>query len=200
MKNFPLILLLGLLGCKNANSERKPNAANASLVTDNDIYEVVNYILDEHDKAMKVDGFKVSPYKYLLDKDCEPLFNHQDSIVLVKTDTLFSKEDRLFVEKQIKDRKNFRFKSDFIKSKQIIASAIVKEMIREKSETGKSFYEICERKFGEDRYYTIGLPVFFKNKKMVFIKIDSFGSGQAIILKKINNRWKYYCTTSNWIA
>lgn len=200
MKNFTFILLLSLLSCKNSDSNRKLNTENIISVTDNDIYEIVNFVLDEHDKAMKVDGFKINPYKYILDKDIEPLFNHGDSIVLVKTDTLFSKEDLLYIEKQINNRKNFRFKSNFIKSKKIISAEIVKSMLNEKGRGGKSFYEIYERKFGKDMFYTIGLPVFSKNKKIVFIKFDSFGSGKTLIYKKVNNKWKYYCSISDWIA
>lgn len=192
-------MLLSLSSCKNSDSNTKPNVSTTTI-TDSDIYEIVNLILDETDNASKIDGLKTNPYKYILDKDLEPLFNRVDSIALLKTDTLFSKEDLKFINKQINSRKDFKFKSDFIKSKKIIPAEVIQNIMKDCEKNGGRFYDKFHEKFGDDLYYTIGLPVFSKDKKTVFIKFDSFGSGRTIVYKKIKNNWKYYCLVCAWQA
>lgn len=200
MKNLLIVLILILTSCKNSNQKKEIELENQTI-TDNDIYEIVNLILKEHDKAMEKDGYKISPYKYILDKDFEPLFNKTDSTYLFKKDTIFSMEDLNFIQKQIIERKNFKFISVHIKSKEIISGDTIKKIINEPFKySGNNFYERYHKKYGKEMFYTIGLPIFSKDKKTVFIKFDSFGWGYSLIYKKVNNKWKYYCEISNWIA
>ena len=199
MKKLIAFTFLILIGCKNFNPENKLEVNNQ--VTDEDIYEIVNFVLEEHDKAMEKDGFKINPYKYILDKDLYELFTKSDSINIFETDTIFSKEDKKYIQHQIDNRKDFRFKSNFIKTKKIISSDTIYKILHEPSKyPGNNFYERYHNKYCEGEYYSIGLPIFSKDKKTVFIKFDSFGSGYTLIYKKINNKWEYYCQFSNWIA
>ena len=117
MKKLILILFLILIACQKSNQVIEVKNTNETSVTDSDIYEIVNLVLYEYDEASKRDGFKENWYKYVLDRDLEPLFTHNDSIVLIETDTLFTKEDLKFIEKQIFERKDFKFQTKFLKSK-----------------------------------------------------------------------------------
>lgn len=197
MKKLFLILLLIPVGCQNLDQVSKADKIN---VTDSDIYEIVNFVLYEYDKESKREGFKENFYKYVLDRDLEPLFTHGDSIALIKTDTLFTKEDKKYIEEQLIERKNFRFQSQFLKSKKVIRAEIIRNMIDSCYKNGYNFHKAYLNKFGNDRHYTFGLPVFSKDKKTVFLKIDSLGYGTTMIFKKVNNKWKYYCSTGSWIA
>ena len=200
MKKLILILFLILIACQKSNQVIEVKNTNETSVTDSDIYEIVNLVLYEYDEASKRDGFKENWYKYVLDRDLEPLFTHNDSIVLIETDTLFTKEDLKFIEKQIFERKDFKFQTKFLKSKKVIRAEIIRNMIDSCYKYNYSFPKAYLKKFGNDRHYTIGLPVFSKDKKTVFLKIDSYGSGTTMIFKKVNNKWKYYCSTGSWIA
>ncbi|MFC4739950.1 hypothetical protein ACFO3U_08080 [Flavobacterium ponti] len=198
MKIIFAFIFLTLFSCKNFNQEDK--LLENIHVTDEEIYEVINLIIGEHDKAMEKDGFKINFYRYVLDRDSEPLFSKTDSLYIFKTDTIFSKNDARFIQQQIINRKEFKFKSNYIKSKKVISEEIIKNIINERYKTGQTFYEIYEQKFGENLYYRIGLPVFSVDKKTVFIKFDSFGSGETLIYKKVKNKWRIYCKISNWIS
>ena len=127
MKKLIAFTFLILIGCKNFNPENKLEVNNQ--VTDEDIYEIVNFVLEEHDKAMEKDGFKINPYKYILDKDLYELFTKSDSINIFETDTIFSKEDKKYIQHQIDNRKDFRFKSNFIKTVTSIGSTSSKPKV-----------------------------------------------------------------------
>ena len=125
MKNLIIILLLILISCKNDSLEIDNNNKNPNI-SDQEIYEIINLVLKKRDWALKnVDGLKINPWIYLIDKDTEKLFNRSDSIAIMKTDTIFSKADLKFIEKQIIDRKDFRFKSKFITSKKVCRSCLI---------------------------------------------------------------------------
>lgn len=172
---------------------------NSVAVSDSEIYEIVNLVLDEFDEAMRNDGFKVNPYKYLLDRDLEPPLSEDDSIVFTKTDTIFTKEDLIFISSQISDRKNFKFHADSIKSKQLLSSDLIKEMIENSYKDRIDFKDTYLQKYGSG-CYQIGLPLFSKDKKMVVLRINQFGSGETRVYKKVNEKWKYYCSFGTWIA
>jgi hypothetical protein len=198
MKYLILILLTVFLSCNFSNDKKKNDKQNLSI-SESEIYEVVNSILDEQDEIMRKDGLEINPYKYVLDKDYEPLFSKNDSILIFKTDTLFSKKDVEFMQKQIVERKNFKFNSDSIKSKIVISADTIKKLLNRRP-PGNNFFEEYKLRFGKRMFYTIGLPIFSIDKKTVFIKIDSFGSGKTLIYKKVKNKWVYYCQSTNWIA
>ncbi|MFT3796610.1 hypothetical protein [Flavobacterium sp.] len=203
MKNFAIALLsLSIfIGCKNQQEKPIPIAAE---VTDKEIYEIVNLVIAEHEQAIKHDMREgvPSPYQYFLDRSLDPFFNKSDSLKLFSGDSIFSKHDLDFVGRQIQERKNFRYDKDEIKSKtlKVISIDTIRHLIEERKRTGKGFYELYTKKLGKGWYYSIGIPLFSKDKKTVFINFDTFGAGSSVIYRKINNRWQFYCHVSSWAA
>ena len=170
-------------------------------VTDAEIYEIVNAILEDESKSLKKDGINYDLYKYLLDQDfSSEIFSKHDSLAFIKTDTVFSKGDLEFINMQINERKKFKFQQEFIKSKVLISSDTIIQLIDQAyNDRSNDFYDLFITKFGNHRYYTIGVPLFSLDKKTAFIKIDSYpGSGHTMIYKKINGKWKFYCFGVAW--
>ncbi|RZL41996.1 MAG: hypothetical protein EOP00_24000 [Pedobacter sp.] len=194
-----LLIILILSGCEKHESKK---FANKKEVTDSDIYEIVNLVVKDADNGLKKEGIKRELYKYLLDRDYYgEVFNRADSTVFTKSDTVFSKEDLKFIAQQIKKRKKFKFKQEYIREKVIISADTIQRMLEKKlTISNYDFYKAFEIRFGNTWYYTIGLPVFSLDKKTAFIKLDGFGSGHSMIYKKINGKWKLHCIISGWIA
>jgi hypothetical protein len=202
MKNLILVLIVVILSsCNNSKIEKETPNQN-QIVSDDDIYEIINMVLIESANAIKIDGLKESPYKYLIDKDLDSLFNHNASMEIACVDSAFTKSDLKFINQQIQDRKNFRFKKEFlkIKSLEIISADTIQKMIVEAARNrNENFYGLYFKKY-KKWYYTIGLPVFSKDKKTVFIKFNSFRSGQTMVYKKVKNKWVYFCSGGCWAA
>jgi len=196
MKKTLILLLIVLSSCKKANNQIDTNLK----VTDNDIYQVVNFVISERDSFMKLDGIK-GQYKYILDRELEPLFNSEaDRYYIKKLDTIFTKEDVKFMQEQILKRKNFKFNSKFVKSKKVFSADSIKNMINLAIELpDKNFYQIYENKFGKDRFYDISLPLFSKDKKTVLIKFEAMGIGDVSVYKKENGKWKSYEQLISWV-
>ncbi|MFN3755178.1 hypothetical protein [Flavobacterium sp.] len=198
MKYILKFTFLILIGCGNSADK---NELNKSLVvTDKDIYEVVNFVLNEQDKDWANTGIKNNPYKYIIDKDSEIHFEECELTNAKKIDTIFTKEDLKFIQQQIQNRKDFKFKGKFIKSKKVISANVIQEIFREiEYNPKKDFYEIYKKEFGNDLYSSIGLPVFSKDKKTVYVKVERlmFG-GFSAIYKKENDKWKFHCYLCAW--
>ena len=201
MRNLILLLsVLTFVSCKKAEIQNK-KIISEIIVTESEIYEVVNFILLEAKEAEKFEGLKNSRYKYLLEKDFEPLFNNIDSSRILKAESIFLKEDLKFIDRQILLRKDFKFNKDSIKSLEIMPASDIQDIIEQRIKNPrKTFYELYKSKFGDNFYYTIGLPVFSTDKKTVFIKFSSFGSGFTKVLKKVKGSWIDFKAGSNWIS
>ncbi len=200
MKN--LLFLLVVVTFLSCNNSKNLENFHDNAVSENDIYEIVNLVLTESENAIKSHGLKESPYKYLIDKDLDSLFNNRDITEIKCIDSAFAKNDFEFIDKQIENRKDFRFKKSLlkIKSLDIISADTIQKMILEGSKSqSESFYSLYFKKY-KKWYYTIGLPVFSKDKKTVFVKFNSFRSGQTLVYKKVNNKWKYFCSGGYWVA
>jgi hypothetical protein len=200
MKYLLYLAFLLLIGCKNSTD--KNEIIRNQVVTDKDIYEIVNFVVREQDSLLRKDGIKNNPYKYIIDRDAEPLLDKRDSVCIHKLDTIFSKEDLIFINAQIQNRKNFKFTGKFINSKKVLYREVLDSIMKESAKTNyqKHPRKIYEEIFGSDMFYTIGLPVFSKDKNTVLVKFGGDGSGFIAVYKRINNRWKFCYYVTNWIA
>ncbi len=184
MKSFIqyLFLTVFLIGCTN-------NQKNDTLkVTDDEIYVFVKMVLKDLEKTQKLDG--TQDY-YLQDQLATPSFVYDNPSF--KLDKYFPKEDLEFIQKQIRERKDFLMLQDSIKSKRIISKKTIdsfnnnrKENIDRKSH----FLENYKKKYGNNFYHILSLPIFSKDKKTVHIDVSSIFGGHTIIYRKENNKWK----------
>jgi len=190
---FNFILLI-LIGCGQSIDKKESNLNKE--VTDDDIYEIVNFVTKEHNDEFKKAGIKDFGYKYIVDKDFQPIIVSDSNFYGHKLDTIFTKEDFKFIDFQIQKRKNFRFNGKYTELK-VIPIEVFKKMFKERDKNPqKSFRNLYEEKFGKDLFCIIGLPLFSKDKKTVFIKFAEMGSSYLSIYKKVNNKWKFcYCVS-----
>ncbi len=184
MKSFTQYLFLAvfLIGCTN---HRK----NDSLkVTDDEIYMFVKMVLKDLEKTQKLEG--TQDY-YLQDELATPSFVYDNPSF--KLDKYFQKDDLDFIQKQIGERKDFLLIQDSIKSKRIISKKIIDSFNKDRNgniDRKSHFLKNYKKKYGNNFYDKLSLPIFSKDKKTVLIDISSFFGGKTIIYRKENNIWK----------
>jgi len=184
MKSFIqyLFLTIFLIGCTN-------HRENDSLkVTDDEIYVFVKMVLKDLKKTQKLES--TQDY-YLQDKLVTPSFVYDNPSF--KLENYFQKDDLDFIQKQIRERKNFLIIQDSIKSKRIISKKTIDSFNNDRKNNidRKSHFLInYMKKYGNTFYHTFSLPIFSKDKKTVLIDISSFYGGQTLIYRKENSKWK----------
>ena len=171
------------IGCTNHEKDK------TSVVTDEDIYMVVNMVLKDLEVSAKLDGIEDS---YLQDELTIPSFIADT--VSFKLNKYFSKaEDLDFIQLQFEARKNFVLLQDSIKTKKIISKKIIDSFYDEKNDSISRKNQILNnytKKYGNNFYDRLSLPIFSKDKNTVLIDVSYFlGGGKTMIYKKHNGKW-----------
>ena len=176
-----LICILLFVGC--TNSEKK----TSNEVTDADIYKIVKILLNDMSSQQKLEG---TNDWFIINELETPFFVYENPSF--KLENYFSKEDIIAINKQISTRKKFILLQDSIKSKTLLSKKIIDSFIDEKAKNRRNtFLENYSKKYGNNFYQTISLPIFSKDKKTVLIDVSSFlGGGQSILFKNIDGNWK----------
>ena len=185
MKLFITYFICSLLfvSCTNHKENNSPQ------VTDEEIYMIVNMVLKDLEVSEKLDGTKD---EYIQDELTIPSFIADT--VSFKLNKYFSKaEDLDFLLLQFEDRKSFALLQDSIKSKKIISKKIIDSFYDEKNDSISRKNQILNnyiKKYGNNFYYRLSLPIFSKDKNTVLIDVSYFlGGGKTMIYKKHNGKW-----------
>ena len=187
MKNIHLLLFLFFISCFNNESQKTFSKSN-NKINEDEIYEVINFVLNEMKKSDSLENYQS---KYVVDELSIPNFiiedNHKE-----KLNKHFTKSDLIFIQKQLNNKAVLRLSQNKIVRKTIISKDTLKSLENRKSLDWKNNYYInYKKKFGNYSYDEFSLPVFSNDKKTVLIEINSFlGGGCAVILKKKNKNWK----------
>lgn len=148
-------------------------------------------VLKDLEVSAKLDGIEDN---YLQDELTIPSFIADT--VSFKLNKYFSKaEDQYFLQLQFEDRKNFVLLQDSFKSKKIISKKIIDSFYDEKNDSISRKNQILNnyiKKYGNNFYYRLSLPIFSKDKNTVLIDVSYFlGGGKTMIYKKHNGKWTY---------
>jgi hypothetical protein len=181
--NIFLFAIIGIFASCNSKSEVK----ETPFVTEKEIYEIVNDICKNLDEtSMKDEGQK---YFYLIDNDS--IYQDKTKNLVTSLNRYFSSEDMRFINQQIQLRKNFKYKKEFLNSKQVLSSKTIEQLISKKDNNNRnSFYELYEEKFGKKTFCSISVPLFSLDKKTVFVKVNRLHGGFSLIYQKVNDKWQ----------
>lgn len=209
MKSLTNLLLFILIptaftGCKK-ELERVQIAEPkqpTQLVDDKTIHNVIQSVL-----AIKRVGEREENYYITNVVDGIPYdeLGSEDSIILKKTDTIFTKEDINFIYEQAKYKRHFKIKREFLKEYTILPSdTLLREQQKAKTEKNYNFWQDFRRKYGNG-LYTITMPLFTKNKQFAMVSISNCcgglcGSGTSHILKNTKSGWMIIYTYNYWLS
>lgn len=199
-----IILSLGFNSCKNDSRliEAVAKEETVQVVDDKMIYEVINSLL-----AIKRQGEIQENHCITNIKDFFPYdaLSKEDSVILKKLDTIFTQQDIDFIYRQAKHKPHFKIKKEFINGYTILLSDTVKvEHESYFEDRSKNLKHDFHKKYGNG-FYTIGKPLFTKNRLYAMISIDnccggSCGSGVSFILKKTKSGWEIIYSYGQWIS
>jgi hypothetical protein len=176
LKAFPIIALtFASISCnfqKRVNDERT--------------YEFLNYIITQK-KAINFDGIDK-----IADQELFPVeYSKQDSIELIKLDSIFKPEDIAFIREQMMTNSGFRLRPGSIKGKKIISS----DQLRSFGEVSdQNFWTRLEEKYGTDKFATFSKPIFSKDGSTAIWRSNYYtksgGAGETMIFRHTGSSWE----------
>lgn len=205
MKNIISIILvfiiLTILSCNyenrvHQNKENTQNLKPKQLVDDKTIYEFLNYNFIHKDSAFL-------DCDYIIDHEWLPyFFTHEDSLALIKMDTIFTKGDIGFIFKQANYVRYFKLKQSKLPSKNVIKIDTIK-FFNNNNEIRSAYLDELHKKYGA--LCTIKMPLFSIDRKTVYISTGLTcgtlcGAGGTYIYRKVNGKWILIKTLNEWVS
>jgi hypothetical protein len=155
-------------------------------VTDQDVYRVVNLLLDDMSATEKLEG--TEDY-YIIDVLQTPSFVYENPGF--ELEQYFTTEDIAAIKKQISAREHFRLLQDSLPSKKLLSKETIDSFIDKNSTNPReTFLKNYLQKYGDTFYHSFSLPVFSKDKKTFLIDVSSINGGRSILFKNTNGKWK----------
>jgi hypothetical protein len=158
-----------------------------------DVYDFINAFL------RRTSPPHFSDIKILSDREVLNRFwnySAQDSLNLISRDSLFSKEDVHLIFQQAQKMNSFKLDDKYIENKKIVTLDALPAF------TDATFWNKFQNQFGADKFATISLPLFSKDKALVIVRVNyytSFGGGGGVFLfKKLNGNWDLLDQLTFW--
>ena len=201
MKNLMLIItfLLLIISCNQKPKETNKVEKKATelelkqLVSDSIIHEFINFQISLKNGYSK---------PYLISDGAEYYYDRDDSLEILKQDSLFKPEDFKFIFEQIKFSKKYRFKKEFFNNVILVSSDTLKSL---RKPTSDNFWSLFHEKFNSNEYFDFSMPIFSQDKQIVIIRrgmhcgaLCGFGGTYIYIKKK--NKWKEIKILNQWIS
>jgi len=191
MRQFVIFLLFisTFTSCSKKPVEEIPKKSEMQISEDF-IYDFVNQILPHNENSEFC--------KNVIDRRSFVEYN-DDSILMKKIDTIFSKNDLIFAKKQYLKGDNFIWKNK-LKGVKIIK---LDTTVNDRKSSEKFWNKIIE----EEKCITyIDMPIFNREKNIAVVRMGYncgmlCGSGGTYIYKlDKNKKWKLYLTLDAWIS
>lgn len=166
------------------------------LVDDQTIYEFLNYNFEHKDPAF-------FDCENIINQEWYPcFFTHEDSLALIKMDTIFTKADTDFIFRQAEYVQYFNLNQTLLPNKNIIKIDTTKAYNNDREIRGV-YYEELYKKHGP--LCTIKMPLFSVDRKTVYISTGLTcgtlcGAGATYIYRKVNGKWILIKTLNEWVS
>jgi len=189
-RHYIIIILLAVISCKN-----RPNTnitGYETMVSDSLICATLDYFVND----TSIHEFQEC--SRFVDRDGRKVLFKEDSIAIIKLDSIFTKEDLDFIFKQNLNSNSYKH-DQCLKGKTLIPGDTLSKFDL------FEFWNEFNMRYGKGGFCSISMPIFSKNKDIVIIRYSySKGrlnaSGGTFIYKKSGNRWvKQYCL-DYWIS
>ena len=163
-------------------------------INDEVIYGFVNQLL------VQKTPINFTTVECLADNELDTFrFTQQDSLELLKMDTIFAHEDVPFICEQMKQDSDFKLKREFIKDRKVISSDTLKMWGELRDQ---SFWKKLKDRYGVESFMTISKPFFSKDKSKVIITTNYYtvdgGSGETDVFRYKNGKWMWTDMLRGW--
>lgn len=191
-KDFLLLLIVIFSSCQPKEKDE--------LIPDEATYSIINFIAKtELNKSNNGDaGYISEGFTFLLNPGKGEYFRMNE------LDSIFKKEDIVFINKQINERMKFRLKSNLLKTKKIVPVDSIQNL-RGNDDSSAKFWERFEKKYKTQSYSSIDMPLFTVDKKTAIVSYGYHcgslcGRGETAIFQLINGKWKKIMLLSIWVS
>ena len=192
MRNLWLLLVIPVVVISCDGKPKSKSSGYEALVPDSLICATINNFVND----TSIHEFQNC--NRFVDKDFRKVLLKEDSLVILRLDSIFTKEDMDFIFRQNLNSVYFR-SGKCLKNKVLIsADTLLNFEIME-------FWPKFRKKYGEGGYCSISMPLFSVNHDIVIIRYSRNNgrlnaSGVTYIFKKSNGKWiKIYCIDA-WIS
>jgi hypothetical protein len=191
LKHFiHIIFLFSIISCINRSNSKI--VRSEKLVPDSLICATINCFIND----TTIPELKFSDR--FIDKSKFKVLSEEDSLLILKLDSIFSKEDLNFIFKQNNNSLNFNLK-EFVRNKVLIPYDTISKF------NPDDFWNDYHKKFGNKGFCSISLPLFSKDFTTAIIKYSIHcgrlnGGGGTFIFKKIGSNWIKVMCLDGWIS
>lgn len=200
MKKIALFIFLAFssISCKKEypyKDKYTKHELSKQLIDDKAIYDFLNYNFTAKDSAFK-------NCNNIVNHELYPYLSPEDSLAILKMDTIFTKADLNFIFKQAKYSYYFKFKENRLLNKKIIELDTTK-VFSNNTEVREHYWTMILKQNGT--FCSIRMPLFSVDKKTVYIKTSYScgmlcGEGATYIYRKVGKKWIKVKTLNAWVT
>lgn len=185
---FPLYLFIILtISCSQEKRDiSKVNNYSNPFLSDSITYNFINEVLSQ-----EFERYEFS-CDIVLNKAQIPLFfRPEDSLQIIRMNSLFNKEDISFIFQQKAWSQNFELNPKLIKGKKVIPLDSIQAGAKK---LGLLYLKEFREKYAKGGYCFITMPLFNKDKSIAIVKKEMIcgnfcGERHLSVYKRINKRW-----------
>ena len=180
LKKIILILFLIInISCNHKTISEKIDENH--IVSDKEVYSFLSLILKNESKSIT---------------ECR----NENVIGLINENyelkKMLTHKDLIFIKKQIKNDKKFNLNPEYLDGFNVISQKRIKKEFSE-SKSMCMFWKKFEKNYGTTSLFSISLPIFSLNKKIVIISTEllskgGFGYNGIVVYLRTKGRWKLY--------
>ncbi len=188
MKKIIIVYFLILnISCNHKTISEKVDENH--IVSDNEVYSFLNFILEKQSKTIS---------------KCR----NENVIELITENSelkkIFTDKDLIFIKKQTENENKFEINSEYLNNVNLVSQKKIKTLFS-KSRDINIFWKKFEKEFGTESFFSVSLPIFSLNKKIVIINTEfnskgGFGYGASEVYIKVNGEWKIYKRFTGFIS
>jgi len=187
---YLLIVLITVFSCNHKSIDKTIN--NKMLISNSVICATLNYFVND----TMIEEFKQCN-RFIDKAGCKVLLR-EDSLKIVKLDSLFTKVDLDFIFQQ--DLYSIHYKhNECLKGKNLIPGDTLLKF------NNLEFWKEFHKRYGKGGFCSISLPLFSKDLNIVIIKYSFsygrvWGSGGTFIFKKMGSKWVNIFCLNSWMS
>lgn len=192
MSKYLFVIVIGVI-LSSYSTPQKKDVGYERLIPDSVLCETINCFIND----TSIEEFKQC--NRFVDKVGWKVLRAEDSLMIIKLDTLFSKDDLDFIFDQ--NRNSIYFNTgECLKNKLLISGDTLRKINRR-----DDFWDEFHKRYGKDGFCIISLPLFSRNHNIVIIRYSRSNgrlnaSGGIFIYRKIANKWTKIMCIDGWIS
>lgn len=195
MKTFSYLFFIFLvLSC--SQKEKVVIPPQQLTTSENDIYLAIRLLFQAISSEEQLEG---NQHPYLVDRLDLPLFVDQNPSLKEKVTAYFD-QDTVYLQMQCKTWHHFKLEPQHIPFKTLLsAHDLAKLYDYNATDRSSRFLYNYQKKYGNQGFYKVSIPLFSRDKKVFYIDLNTFGSGQSFLFTFKNGKWTNR-VVSTWMS